>query len=407
MAESTFEARLRARIRDVLNSQEGPHPVWTESPATRRISGRHRRDRWPVRMLGVAALLAIGGGVVAQVGSWQPRLDEPPSPAPTPSANVQAEIPEILRGQFVAQLGSAPGTAEYPFYFIDLEDAVLVHGPGTTDDAVDIRATNGTAADWAGRIVRFTPAGAGSATVVIQAPLPCGEGRYLVRYDEAESPDSRWTLTFTQPHDGCADRLAILVGGSDGLVAPPSASPEDGAPASSVTTARAWTHQPTRLASGERYSSWSFTEPFHFLMPPVAPQAARSPEAAAWTWLPTGRLRIGSVWWRGEFFDDSILPSCQVSLPDIPSSPQVFESWLRSNGRSIDHAVEIEVDGRAAMRYDTSPSESTCPDQQIYPFYGRWYLIPTGDDTILFNVYGDTETEYDVADAIVQSMAFD
>ncbi|HEY6058097.1 MAG TPA: hypothetical protein VIV06_08695 [Candidatus Limnocylindrales bacterium] len=323
-------------------------------------------------------------------------------------------IPAVLRGQFVAQLAvlrtdvEEPIYFDYPFYFIDLEDVVLVHGPSLSDDPVEVRAEDGTAAAWAGRIVRFTPVSTGAATVVIQAPLPCGDGRYLVRYNVAERPSDPhpWALTFTEPQDQCADRLAILVGESGGP-APPSASPAPLAPSSSATsssatTARAWTHQPTRLAAGQQYSSWSFSEPFRFRVP------ASFPVVSVWTWLGSGTLRFGNVWWRGEFFDDFALPIdlCDPgagSLPDIPSNPQAFESWLRSNGRSIDETVRLEVDGRTVMRYDTS--ESSC--RAANAFFGRSYLIPTGDDTILFNVYGDTETEYQVADEIVRSMVFD
>ena len=408
MADPTFETRMRARLRDVLDSQTGPHPLWSDAPAARRTTDRGRRGRWPIRLLAVAALLAIGGGVLSQVGSWQPRIDDASrSPDPTTPAIEGPVIPFILRGQFVAQFGSPPGTAEYPWYFLDLEDAVLMHGPSNRDDPVGIRAEDGTEAAWAGRIVEFTPAGAGTATVVIQAPPPCGEGRYLVRYDEAErrGDPHPWTLTFTQPLDPCADRVAILTGGLDGLVPPPSAAPADGTAVTSVTTAREWAHQPTRLVPGERYSSWSFTEPFQFIMP-----QASQPEAAVLTWLAPGRLHFSHPWWFGEFLDDGALQidRCDPgagSLPDVPRSPQSFESWLRSNGHSIEEAVEIEIDGRTANRYRTTVS--SCPGEEPNEFGSRWYLIPTRDDTILFNVYGDTEPEYQVADEIVRSMVFD
>lgn len=384
MADPTFETRLAARLHDVFDSQMGPHPIWADAPAALQAPDRRRR-RWQIRVLAVAALLAIGGGALSLVGSWQPRPDDRrPSPEPTAPAFVETPvIPEIVRGQFVAQLGSAPGAAiMYPNYFIDLEDPVLVHGPSTWNNPIEIRAEARTEADWADRIVRFTPANAGSATVVIQAPLPCGEGRYLVRYHEAE-------LTFTQPQDSCVDRLAIL-------------------------TARAWTHEATRLVPGERYSSWSFTEPFHFVMPPADPplMPPGDPPVSAVTWLAPGKLSVGNVWWRGKFLDDWTLPidRCDPgagSLPDIPPSVRAFESWLRSNGRSvaIEERRELEVDGRTVVRYATI--ESSCPGQKPNTFARSWYLIPTGDDMILFNVYGDTETEYQVADEIVRSMAFD
>jgi hypothetical protein len=356
-------------------------------------------------VLAIAAVLTIGGALTL-VGSRQPRPDE--------IVDVP-KIPEILRGQFVAQIGGVPATAGYPSpsadstgsaavasapavvevaeqglgvalggsYFIALDNAVLVHGPGKSDDPVEIRAEDGTEAAWAGRIVRFAPASQWSpdpihpharpASVVIQAPLPCGEGRYIVQYDEDE-------LTFTQPQDRCADRLAILTG-------------------------RSWTRHTARLVQGKRYSSWSFTEPFQFLMPPHPPV-----DAMAQTSLAPGRLSYHHPWWFGDFFDDWELPidGCEPgagSLPDIPPNALGFETWLRSYGRSISETVEIEVDGRMAMRFDTM--EPSCPGQAPSDFASRWYLIPTGDDTILFNFYGDTEAEYQVADQIVRSMTFD
>jgi hypothetical protein len=413
MADPTFEMRLRSRLRDVLDTETGPHGRWTDAPAARRIVARPRRGRLPLRLLAVAAVLAIGTGALMEAGSPRPGVDDsPPSPSPSAAATPPA-VPPILRGQFVAQLGRAPGGGmDYPFYFLDLEDAVLVHGPSTSDRIAAIRAENGTAAEWAGRIVEFTPMASDSATVVIQAPPPCGVGRYVVRFNitERKGDAEPWSLAFTDPQDQCADRVAILVRDSGAVTPLPSASPDGSAAPVSTATSRSWRHQPTELVAGDRYSSWSFTEPFHFLVPLASPQAEQGPAASAWTWLAPGRLRIGSVWWRGEFLDDQALPAdrCDAaagSLPDIPSSPAAFEAWLGSNRRSIDESVQIEVDGRTATRYTTS--ESNCPKEQPNTAGNRWYLIPTGDDTILFNVRGDTETEYQLADDLVRSMTFD
>jgi hypothetical protein len=417
VAESPFETLLRAQIRDVLDGYAGPHPVWTDSPAAMRNSERRRRGGWPIRLLGVAALLAIGGGVLSQAGSRQPWTDEPsPSPGPMASTAVGApEIPDILRGQFAVQVAdpSARDAANaYPWYFVDLADNVLVHGPGKSDDPAEMRPEDGTAADWAGRVVQFTPLGVRSAAVVIQAPPPCGDARYVVRYDVAPRRDQPWTLTFTQPQDQCADRLEILVG-SSATMDLPSASPGTVAPSSSATQARAWSHQPIRLASGKRYASWSFTEPFHFVMPP------EDLPPSAWTWLAPGHIHFSHPYWFGDLFDDRTLPidHCDPSsgsLADVPAGPQALESWLRSNGLAIVESAEAEVDGRTAVRYDTSELPRDCPGQSreetdwnAVRFLSRWYLIPTGDDTILFNVYGDTETELQVADGIVGSMIFD
>lgn len=402
MSDPTFETRLRARMHDVLDSEVGPHPSWADAPAARPTPDRRRRGSWPIRLLAVAALLAIAGGTLSIAGSWKPTPEQSAPPVQAP------QIPGVLRGQFMAQLAIPNG---YPFYFVDLEDAILIHGPGTSPDPATVRAEPRTSVGWAGRVVQFTPAGAGAATIVIQAPPPCGEGHYLVRYDEVErrGDAQAWTLTFTQPQDSCADRVAILAGRSDDPTTAVSASPDGSAASNPAASGRVWTHQPTGLLAGERYASWSFTEPFHFQVPAEV-QVPWSPPLAAWPWLAPGRLRMGNVWWRGEFYDDKALriDNCDPrvgSLPDIPASPQAFESWLTSTGRSIERSAAIPVAGRTAMRYDTS--EPNCPDPEPNTFFGRWYLIPTGDDTILFNVYGDTETELQLADDIVRSMTFD
>jgi hypothetical protein len=255
----------------------------------------------------------------------------------------------------------------------------------------------------------------GSAAVVIQAPPPCGEARYVVRYDVAPRRDQPWTLTFTQPDDRCADRVEILVG-STATSNVPSAAPEFVTPSSAVASSRVWTHQPSRLVVGQRYGSWSFTEPFQFVMPADGP-------TSVFTWLAPGHLHFSHPYWAGDVFDDWELPTDRChpaagSIPDIPSTPQAFEAWLRSNGRAIDRSAGIAVDGRTARRYDTSELASAVPtdcpggapgerDWNTVDFLSRWYLIPTGDDTILFNVYGDTDTEYQAADALVRSMTFD
>ncbi len=424
MADTTLEQQLRARVHDVLDSQDGPHPVWADSPVAQRIADRRRRGGWPIRLLGVAALLAVGGGVLTLVGSRQPRtVDRSPSPEPSAPTVVTAPvIPFVLRGQFAVQIFAEKAPNPYPVYFVDLEDPVLLHGPGRSIDPVDIRAEYGTAQEWAGRVVEFTPVGDGAATVVIQAPPPCGEGRYLVRYAEAPLHDT-WALIFTEPHDPCGDRVELLMGGSDptgGMPTPdwPSGSVPSGAvPSSSITAARAWTHKTTKLISGERYASWSFTEPFHFVMP------REDLPAGAATWLAPGHLAFGHPYWAGDLYDDWPLPidHCDpksVTLSDVPSSSQAFVSWLRSNGRSIDSSADVQVDGRTATRYDTSDSATDppreCPgdslastDAKTVRFRSRWYLIPTRDDTILFTFYGDTEAEFQVADELVRSMTFD
>jgi hypothetical protein len=420
MADTTLEQQLRALVHDVLDSQDGPHPVWADSPVAQRIADRRRRGGWPIRLLGVAALLAVGGGVLTLVGSRPPRtVDRSPSPMPSAPTVVRApSIPFVLRGQFAVQIFVERAPNPYPVYFIDLEDPVLLHGPGRSHDPVEIRAEYGPAQEWAGRVVEFTPVGAGSATVVIQAPPPCGEGRYLVRYAEAPRHNDGWTLTFTEPQDGCGDRVELLVGGSDPTAGMPTPDwPSGAVPSSSTPAARAWTHQPTKLVSGQRYASWSFTEPFHFVMPREDVPAFVS------TWLAPGHLGFGHPYWAGDLFDDWTLPidHCDPNsgtLPDVPSSSEALVAWLQSNGRAIDRSADVQVDGRSATRYDTVDSASDPPrecvgvspesiDSNTVRFRSRWYLIPTPGDTILFTFYGDTAAESQVADELVRSMTFD
>ena len=315
----------------------------------------------------LAALLAIGTGVaLLAVGSLLSRDELAVDPA--------HPIPNALTGELEARLaveGPAPGYVDYVWYLVDLKADNLLHGPNESDASADIRGQDDATAAWAGHAVAFIQTEPGAGELVIHSSGRCGDARYRLLFDDE-------SVTFTQPDDPCADRVAIL-------------------------TTRPWMHRYPVLTDGQRSGSWSFTEPFHFLVPPNGASSVR-------TWLGPGRLRFGNVFWFGELYDDWTLPidRCDPgagTLPDIPPNAQAFESWLRSNGRSIEETIEIEADGRTVMRYATS--ESSCPGQEPDTAAFRWYLIPTGDDTILFNVYGDTEAEYQVADEIVRSMTFD
>ncbi len=67
MAIDRTDLRLQAVVHDVLDAEQGPHPLWTDSPARRRIADddRTRARRRPLLLLGLAAVLLIGGAVVA------------------------------------------------------------------------------------------------------------------------------------------------------------------------------------------------------------------------------------------------------------------------------------------------------------------------------------------------------
>lgn len=71
MQTESLERTLRTALRETLDRELGPDPVWTGSPAARRVAELSRRGRWPLRALAVAALIgsAIGGALLAGAGS--------------------------------------------------------------------------------------------------------------------------------------------------------------------------------------------------------------------------------------------------------------------------------------------------------------------------------------------------
>ena len=76
-AEHDLDRRLRAALRDTLDRESGPDPVWADSPAARRIRELERRRRFrPIRLLAVAAILLIGGGALV-LGGASSRLHDP------------------------------------------------------------------------------------------------------------------------------------------------------------------------------------------------------------------------------------------------------------------------------------------------------------------------------------------
>lgn len=83
--DETLERQLRRVLRETLDHELGPEPVWPESPAARRVAEldrRGRRRRWPLRVLAVAALIGAGGGAALLGG----RLGPPPE-APLEATN--------------------------------------------------------------------------------------------------------------------------------------------------------------------------------------------------------------------------------------------------------------------------------------------------------------------------------
>ena len=67
--DQSLEQQVRSLLRDTLDRESGPDPIWTESPAARRVAEQERergaRRRWPLRLLAIAAVIgAVGGGAI-------------------------------------------------------------------------------------------------------------------------------------------------------------------------------------------------------------------------------------------------------------------------------------------------------------------------------------------------------
>jgi hypothetical protein len=63
-----FERRLSADFHRELDAVIGPHPTWADSPAAARIAASRGGSRWSVRLLAVAAVIAVAGGVAVVAG---------------------------------------------------------------------------------------------------------------------------------------------------------------------------------------------------------------------------------------------------------------------------------------------------------------------------------------------------
>ena len=63
-----LERRLTADLHRELDAVVGPHPTWAGSPAAARIAAGRGGIRWPGRLLAVAAVIAVAGGVALLAG---------------------------------------------------------------------------------------------------------------------------------------------------------------------------------------------------------------------------------------------------------------------------------------------------------------------------------------------------
>ena len=121
--DTDLERQLRSILRETLDAELGPDPMWAESPAARRVAVADRR-RWPLRALAVAALVGAGGGAALLGGS----LDRAPV-VPWPAPSVSTERTAVgSEGEFVAT-GSMAGTGCTWCQAVVLQDGrVLVLG---------------------------------------------------------------------------------------------------------------------------------------------------------------------------------------------------------------------------------------------------------------------------------------
>ena len=268
-------------------------------------------------------------------------------------------------------------------YSLDVNDTFLLRGP------------NGEPLEWAGSAVEFVPRIGDVGDLVIAAAEPCGEGRYSIRTDSppdggVPAPSASGGNPTPVPGvtplelvgegrpfvlvpitDACADRFAILTSGP-------------------------WEPERVELVAGQRYDSMDFTEPFDFIMPFADPNMALAGEGS----LTKGVLRLGNGDnWSSSFHDDvpvfaDVCDTRSAMLNDVPATPEDVGAWLRSSGDLIvADPTELTVDGRTALAFLTTPlegCESFDPPLRGTQFHlgNAVYAIPTGDDTILYVVWG-------------------
>ena len=372
-----FESRLAQALRDY--AAEAPTDVEPIDLAHSIASGHPRRPRLAIalgsaRRPSVLVWLLLGAALIlgsllalAAAGALRTREDR-----------LTVPITE-LTGDWQSAVAAAGPAVPAGIYTLNVSAPALlsrVEGP----------------VDWAGRAARFDPLGPDAWELVVTSPGPCGDGRYVVRRNGVDG------IRFTDPVDACADRVAILVG------------------------ALVWQRPEARvpLESGATYGSWAFTEPFHFVMPAI--DAVMEPDDHH------GVVHIQrGCCWVMTFLDDVgvNLDDCDstLTLPDIPATPEAVANWLRSSpGTVVSDPVEIQVDGRTALRFDVQRTTASChqpatPVQVPYQMLGdgvsstsRIFAIPTGDDTILLVAWADRGSRSEVeraADEIVRSMIFD
>jgi hypothetical protein len=104
-AEHELERLLAAELPRELERMDGPHPAWATSPAARRVARRRAGVRWPGRLLAIAAVLAVAGGVALLIGLRRDAVGGCPTLADYAAASAAPTLPP---------LGTAPGVSFPP-----------------------------------------------------------------------------------------------------------------------------------------------------------------------------------------------------------------------------------------------------------------------------------------------------
>jgi len=89
-SETPLERRLRDVLHTVLDAETGPHPNWSDAPAATMPKAQRAPVRIPLRVLALAAVVALGGAIaVAGSGAWRPQqVAVVATPGPSATATV-------------------------------------------------------------------------------------------------------------------------------------------------------------------------------------------------------------------------------------------------------------------------------------------------------------------------------
>ena len=217
-SEHGFDRQLKGLLRDVLDQEYGPDQLWAGSPAERQVAelGRRRRlGRWPIRILGLAAVLLVGGTLV--IGALR---REPPPP-----------IGPATNGWVVFRANGEAGAA--------LEETNVGRGTGKGDiyivrDGAPPRRIIGSEDDGSDqRCPVFAPDGTQLAYVELDmstvgaTPPPQPEGASPAAETHAQDGGQTWRIVVVAVgHDGTPTTANTVVEVQAASVSCPKWSPD-------------------------------------------------------------------------------------------------------------------------------------------------------------------------------------